>query len=268
MSALSNGENMLSEEKIRGYIANESLQNIKIFTYDMTDSTNTRAREHYASEHPSGPCVFIANGQTAGRGRRGRSFDSSRGAGIYMSILTDGGEFDMSMLTVHAAAKFSRAIDSVCGLSVGIKWVNDIFVSGKKLAGILAEGEYDCEGRQKYAVTGIGINLTQREFPPEIKDIATSVEAECGRVPDINRLAAALIDEFFRAADSAQLLREYRARSVVIGKRICARRISGGELECEVLGITDSGALLVKCRDGGETELISAEVSIFKNDEQ
>ncbi len=253
----------LSEEKIRANITNKSLQNINVFTYDITDSTNTRAREHYRAGGKM-PAVFIAKGQSAGRGRRGRSFDSEPGAGLYISFLFSR-EKDTDLLTVEAAVKCARVISELCGISVGIKWVNDLFISDRKLGGILAEGELDSSGAQCCAILGIGINLFDRTFPLELADIATSVEAEGGRVPDINLLAARLTEEFFRSEPKAQLLDEYRNLSTVIGKQVRARRILGGEFDCTVLAVKDSGALLVRHSDGTEEELISAEVSIRKN---
>ncbi len=262
MNLINRETGMLSEDKIRKHITNKSLQNLKIVLYDITDSTNTRAREYCKSIGAELPAVFIANGQSAGRGRRGRSFDSARGAGIYISFLFDCLDYNRSLLTVKAAVKCARAVASVSGLSVGIKWVNDIFFSGKKLAGILAEGEYDTAGRQKYAIVGIGINLFKREFSPELSDIATSIEAETGASPDRDALIGRLIDEFFRDECEADILNEYRERSTVLGKEVIARRIGGGEFECSVIGITDSGALLVRTDDAKEEELVSAEISI------
>ncbi len=264
MKAEKTESNVLSEERIRAYIANKDLQNLKIFTYDMTDSTNTRAREYYRSENPALPAVFIADGQTAGRGRRGRSFDSRRGAGIYISFLLDGELCESPTLTAECAVKCARAIETATGLRAGIKWVNDLFASGKKLAGILAEGERDAgTGRQKYAVVGIGINLLKRDFPKELSDIAISIEECTGEPPDRLRLLGALICEMLSSEYSrAELMKQYRGRSTVIGKNVAARRISGGEFECTVLGITDSGTLLVRHEDGRCEELISAEISI------
>ncbi len=255
-------ENTLSEKSIREYIENKSLQNLKIFTYDMTDSTNTRAKEYYNMRQGGLPAVFIANGQSAGRGRRGRSFDSERGAGIYISFLTDF-SFDTELITVRTAVKCAEAIEDVTGLHVDIKWVNDIFSSGKKLAGILAEGEYDSTlGRSAYTIVGIGINLLNREFPQELSGIVTTLETETGNPPNRERLAARLIERFFEIGNERDILDKYRARSSVIGKEVIARRIGGEEFSCTVVGISDSGALSVRHTDGSTEDLISAEVSI------
>ena len=237
---------------------------MKFFRYEMTDSTNTRAREYaklYGADEPS---VFIAEGQSAGRGRRGRTFDSQKGAGLYISFLfrPRGAAADAVRITAKAAVALSRAIERVCGLSVGIKWVNDIFADGKKLAGILTEGEIDSEGGFRYAVCGIGVNLLSREFPDGLSDIVTTLEDCIGKKPDREKLIEALTEEFFAERAEAEIMQEYRERSVVIGRRVNVRRISGGSFSAFVIGITDDGALLVRTDGGGQEALISAEVSL------
>lgn len=260
-----NNAAVLSEKQIYAQIVNEDLHNIRIFTYDMTDSTNTRAREYAKCGSVELPCVFIAGGQYAGRGRRGRAFDSERGAGLYISFLfkPEGDAPDLTSVTARAAVKVCRAIESVCDISLGIKWVNDVFVNEKKLAGILTEGEFDSErGGFAYLICGIGINLLNRAFPDEISDIATSVEKETGYLPDVNLLAARLICEFFSDDEPCAVMEEYRRRSTVIGKRVEVRRISGETFFAKADTITDSGALAVRRDDGAVEELVSAEVSI------
>ena len=253
---------VLSRERILENIANNSLQNKKLFLYGMTDSTNTRAREHAAGGFDGQPCIFIAEGQYSGRGRRGRSFDSERCAGLYISFLFKPTEKsrDVASVTAEAAVKVCRAVESVCDITVGIKWVNDIFVNGKKLAGILTEGEFDSCGELSYLVCGIGINLKKRTFPDEISKIATSVEEVTGVMPDINLLAAKIITEFFWENDG--YMNEYRERSTVLGKRVEVRRLTGERFFALADSITDAGALSVIKDDGTRETLISAEVSL------
>lgn len=237
---------------------------MKIFKYKITDSTNTRAKEYAKDGHAEMPALFIADGQTAGRGRRGRSFDSALGAGLYMSILfrPDSDTADAARITVRAAVSVCRAIHSLYGTHVGIKWVNDIFFGGRKLAGILTEGEIDGDGGFRYAVCGIGINILSREFPEEISGLVTTLEDISGARADRDRLSKRIVEEFFADRDFSDIIEEYRSLSVVIGKRVQVKRISGESFFAEVLDITDGGALLVS-RDGGVIEeLISAEVSV------
>lgn len=238
---------------------------MKIFKYEITDSTNTRAKEYAKDEHAEMPALFIADGQTVGRGRRGRSFDSESGAGLYMSILfrPDSDTADAARITVRAAVSVCRALRSLCDARVGIKWVNDIFFDGRKLAGILTEGELDGDCGFRYAICGIGINLLSREFPEEISGLVTTLEDISGARIDRDLLSERIASEFFAERDFSDIIEEYRSLSVVIGKWVEIKRISGESFFAEVLDITDEGALLV-LRDGGvREELISAEVSVI-----
>ena len=236
---------------------------MKIFRYEITDSTNTRAREYAKLNSIDEPVAFIADGQSAGRGRKGRSFDSEKGAGLYISFLfRPNGDADFVGITVKAAVAVAKALETVFGLSVGIKWVNDIFIGERKLAGILAEGEFDQGGNLSYAVCGIGVNLLKRKFPPDLADIVTTVEDNIGEKPNRDALAEALASEFFKDTDYAQILEEYRRRSVILGKRIEVRRISGESFFAKAIEISDTGALVVLSDTGERLELISAEVSL------
>lgn len=237
---------------------------MKIFRYEITDSTNTRAREYAKSERPELPAVFIADGQTSGRGRRGRSFDSESGAGLYISILFKpcGAARDAVKITLRAAVSLCRALRSACGLSAEIKWVNDLLVGGKKLAGILTEGEIDSNGNLEYAVCGIGVNLNSRKFPPELSDIVTTVEDNTGKRPDREELTEALLSEFFGDADDFEIIEEYRRLSAVVGRRVEVRKLTGETFYARALEITDGGELVVEREDGSLESLISAEVSL------
>ena len=255
----------LSLEGVKANIVNKELQNTEIFVYDTTDSTNTRAREHAEGGFSGKPCVFLARGQHAGRGRRGRSFDSQYGMGLYISFLLkpEVEAEGISAFTAKAAVKVCRAIESICGVTLGIKWVNDIFVNGKKLAGILTEGEFNSDGKGfSYLVLGIGINLVRRTFPEELSEIATTLEDASGEAVDANLLAAKVITELLSDSSCADFMEEYRRRSTVIGKTVEVRRLSGETFYARAESITDSGALVVSREGGQMEELISAEVSI------
>ena len=237
---------------------------MKFFRYEITDSTNTRAREYAKSENPELPSVFIADGQTAGRGRRGRSFDSESGAGLYISFLfkPHGAARDAVKITLRAAVALCRALRRVAGLSAEIKWVNDILVGGKKLAGILTEGEIDADGKFVYAVCGIGVNLNSRKFPPEIADIATTVEDETGKKPSREEFIEALISEFFAEASDSEIIDEYRKLSAVIGRRVEVHKLTGEVFSARAVDITDGGELLIEDVCGNIQALVSAEVSL------
>ena len=241
---------------------------MKIFKYDITDSTNTRAREYAKSENPTFPAVFIADGQSDGRGRRGRSFDSERGSGLYISILFKprGIASDAVRITLRAAVALCRALSRTTGLEAEIKWVNDILVGGKKLAGILTEGEINSRGEFEYAVCGVGVNLASRAFPPELAEIVTTVEDNTGTAPDRDLLAEALISEFFADADDFEIMDEYRRRSAVIGKRVEVHKLTGEVFFATAVEITDAGELVVEDEYGRRESLISAEVSLKLKD--
>lgn len=237
---------------------------MRVFKYGMTDSTNTRAREYAKSEGGELPAVFIADGQTEGRGRRGRSFDSELGAGLYISFLflPKGRGATPADITVRAAVALIRSLKKAFGLSAEIKWINDIFVGGRKLAGILAEGEFNDAGELSYAVLGIGVNLKDRKFPEEISDIATSVEAHVGGEPDREGFAKILTEQFFSVLAEQSVIEEYKSYSCVIGKQVLVRRMSGESFSAKVLDITPGGELLVLREDGERELLFSAEISI------
>ena len=237
-----------------------TVNGIKIFNYDIIDSTNLAAKEYAGGENSHFPAVFIAEEQSAGRGRRGRSFDSARGGGLYISFLFRvEKEFDAAEITLGAAVKLCRVIEELSGINPGIKWVNDIFAGNKKLAGILAEG---AGVDLTYAVCGIGINLYKREFSAELSGIATTLEDECGVRVDKEIFAKRLIEEFFKPEEKAKIINEYRQRSVVIGKRVEVRKILGESCDATVIEIAEDGALIVEREGGVRERLVSAEVSI------
>ena len=235
---------------------------MKIFRYETTDSTNTRAREYARCGSPEIPALFIADRQSEGRGRRGRSFESEKG-GLYATLLFSPERSGNAVfITIRAAVALARAIRTLSGLVVGIKWVNDLFVNGRKLAGILAEGvEFDGDGNLKLCALGFGVNLARREFSPEIADIVTTLEDECGAIVDRDALCLEFVNEFLALNDGEVILSEYRALSVVLGRTVEVRKLTGEVFTATALDISDTGALIVQSGDEVE-ELISAEVSI------
>ena len=226
----------------------------------VTDSTNTLAKRA-AAEKGVRDGFFIAQRQSGGRGRLGRSFLSDDG-GLYLSYLTrpDTSPEDALMLTVRASVAAAEAIEALCGASVGIKWVNDLHLGGKKIAGILTEGAV-AEGGESllYAVIGIGINVHARAFPPELADIATDIE-ESLTVSAAAELSARLIEIEKRPRED--YMAAYRRASVCIGRRV--RVITPTcEYFARAVDIGERGALHV-IREGEEsiTELSTGEISI------
>jgi BirA family transcriptional regulator, biotin operon repressor / biotin---[acetyl-CoA-carboxylase] ligase len=200
----------------------------------LTDSTNERARELVAAGAPHGTLVTAAE-QSAGRGRQGRAWTAPPGSAVLMSlVLRDPHE----LLPLAAAVATCEAVPVECR----IKWPNDVWAAGRKLAGILAEGR----PQEGWAVLGIGLNVTTEEFPPELRDSATSLRLE-GVETDTESILAALLAALERRLEDepAELLSAWRERDALRGRRVRWRDGEG-----TAAGIDDTGALLVDTEDG------------------
>ena len=229
------------------YEIKDILKGHEVEVYDIIDSTNDRAKLLASEGAPSGT-VVVSDTQRRGRGQKGRSFYSQSGSGLYMSIvLRPEIPMEESMkITAYAAVATAEAIESLVPCDVKIKWVNDLYLNGRKICGILTEGATDC-GRLKYAVLGIGINTGKMEFPCELCDIATSVFNETGIEISRSALACEIVKRLESADDS--YMERYRSRSCVIGKR--ARVVSGNrEFEAEIIDIAKNGFLVVRSDSG------------------
>lgn len=234
-----------------------------VFSFE-TGSTNTDLRALAAAGAPTGT-VAVAERQTGGRGRRGRSFASPAG-GAYFSLLLRPALplSDVSSLTGAVAVAVARALEAETGLPVGIKWVNDLFLNGKKAVGILCEATADLEtGMPEYVIVGVGINLTGT-LPPELSGIATTVEGEGGRVPDRAALIARAVREIESVAPSplsTEILFESRRRSVLLGRGVTVFK---GETAtpARAIGINPRGELVVEYEGGKREALSSGEVSV------
>lgn len=231
--------------------------NFSFFKYKTVTSTNTKIKED-AGILPHG-FVLVAEHQTEGRGRMGRSFYSPDETGLYMSILLkkDFGS-NPTLVTTMTAVAVMKAIEKVTGKTAQVKWVNDILLDGKKVCGILTEGAF-ADGKLEYMIVGIGVNTTTADFPDEIKNIAGSVGC------DKDKLLFPLLDCFsdeFDNLESGDFLDFYRERCVTLGKNI--KIISPGKepVEAFAQGIDDDAALLVKYPDGTIGKVSSGEVSV------
>ncbi|MBQ8381055.1 MAG: biotin--[Clostridia bacterium] len=243
----------------------ESLPCAELFYYESTDSTNTRAKELARSGREKRDAFFIAKTQSAGRGRLGRSFSSAEG-GLYLSYLTypDMPAKDVLLLTVFAAVCVCDTVFETAGIRPGIKWVNDVLISGKKLSGILTEGAFDEIGRLKYAVVGIGVNLYDIGFPPEISDIAVSLEGAVGKRVGYSDFALRLCKRLssFDPSENDIYIEKYREYSAVLGKEVRVLD-PGGEYLAAVVAINQDGSLTVIPKGSGEERRVfSGEISI------
>ena len=236
---------------------------LSLFWYDTLDSTNSEAKR-CAAELPL-PAVLVCDTQSAGRGRMGRSFFSPHATGLYFSYLTDRSAPEETVgLTAAAAVATARAIRRVTGVETEIKWVNDLLLRGKKVAGILCE-RFAAAGRL-FTVVGIGINLATAEddFPEELRRKAGSLGVDEDVRP---QLVAALAEELHAllcALPNRSFMVEYRARSAVLGRRV-RYTVNGRTFEGMAARIDDDGALCVET-DGQAVRLASGEISLSYED--
>ena len=257
----------LSPEGICPYLKPE-YSSLTLEVYPEVSSTNTLLRERAAAGAPEGS-VILASAQTAGRGRIGHRFYSPAGTGIYMSLLlrpTDRPAGQAERITTMAAAAACQAIEEVSGCTPGIKWVNDIFLDGRKIAGILTEGSLNSQtGCLDYAVLGIGINVypPSEGFPQELRAIAGSIFSQQQKGGK-NRLAAAFLNHFmdyYKMTDSDLYQEVYRSRSLALGRQIKVITPEG-EKEALALDIDADCHLMVRYEDGSTASLTSGEISI------
>lgn len=244
----------------------ETAQHIRVDVYPQIDSTNNEAKRRARAGDIS-PTLIVADTQTGGRGRLGRTFFSPVGAGIYMTYLwhPDTAAVDAVSVTTAASVAVVRALKSFVALQdadLRIKWVNDIYLSGKKLCGILTEAVTDAgSGRVSALLVGIGINVRPAAFPPELADIATSLG---DLAPARNELIARIVIELRKVLDASDPyahMSDYRAYSLVIGKQV--NTIRGDTVTPGiVLNIDPTGGLIVQRVDGSVETIHSGEVSL------
>lgn len=239
-----------------------------IHHFDTIDSTNTRAKEMAAAGAPHGT-VLIANSQTGGRGRMGRSFHSPAGTGIYLSAILRPNcpAKELMHLTCAVAVASADGIEAATNLRPGIKWTNDLVVGQKKLGGILTELSVNHAGMVEFAVVGIGINCGQKagDFPPEIENIATSLHLCTGEQIDRAQLTAQIVLALEKMCsqlhDMDSILTRYRQDCMTIGREISVVR--GDEIRHgKALDVDASGALVVEFPDDHVEAVNSGEVSI------
>ena len=233
--------------------------------HEQLDSTNNRAKILAAAGARHGTTV-IADSQTGGRGRLGRSFFSPEHSGVYLTVILrpDCAPERATLLTSLAAVAAARAVEKVSDADVKIKWVNDLYLNDKKICGILTEAGFGMEaGRLEYAVTGIGINVNRMVFPPDLRETATSIGNETGISPDRNRLIAEILNELdalYGDLETGAFLEESRRRSNVTGRTVTV--IEGGrQYPARAVEIDDQGRLVIET-GAGRTCLNYGEVSL------
>lgn len=257
---LENETDVLTAEGIRLYLPERYREN-PVEVFRTVSSTNTEAKSAALRGMPDGT-IIAADGQTAGRGRFGKSFYSPEGTGLYMSVILKPHKplSDCTDITMSAAVALIESVEKVCGIRAGIKWVNDIFYNGRKISGILTEAMSDFEsGMAETVIVGMGINIRTESFPEEIAGLAGSL----GVFAERNRLCAEIASRLLDYAESggrAELLNKYRERSIVPGRDITFLQ---GEItrSGRALEIDDNGCLVIETENGRET-LRSGEISV------
>ena len=243
---------------------------------NMTVLPTVNSTNQYLKEKTDAPngFVVIANEQTNGRGRRSRTFLSPKGEGVFLSILLklDGRQNDVCLLTICAAVAVSAAIEKVCGIKADIKWVNDIFCDGKKICGILTEAIISGELRElSTVIVGIGINTGN--VPIEISDIATSVRETAGIRGVRNRLAAEVLNQFettyldyTNRGKQHSIIKSYESKLFIKGKQVYVTNMDQS-YPATVLGIDETGALIVKDNSGDIQHISTGEINLHWNNE-
>ena len=268
--SLSKETDMLSSKIIKNNMPKYSDKfNFKI--YKTVESTNIIARDMAVNGAESGT-VVLAEEQTNGYGRNGKSFFSPYGTGIYMSIILNLKKekklFNSSFITTAAAMAVSKSIEEVSNENTQIKWVNDVFINEKKVCGILTEGAFSFEdGRLDYAVIGIGVNVNfpKNGFPKELDNIAASINLKNDTIntqSDMRNILIAkilenLYDYYF---NDVVFYEEYKKRSFLIGKNVSIN-INDKEHIVRVLDIDETFALIIEFQNGKIDRLISGSVN-------
>ena len=238
-----------------------------LFCYHSLPSTNDVARELAASGASEGVGV-LAFEQTAGRGRQGRSWSSPGGLGLYLSIVLRPRikARESPILTLASAVAVAETLTADFGVAADIKWPNDVMARGRKICGILVESA--TEGDQlQYAVLGIGVNVSQRNFPANLSQPATSVFLELGSEvasEEVLRALLARTDRWYRAAtiDAQRAISRWEELSSYARGREVRIMSPDGSVEGTTRGLTPNGALVIELDDGRIREIVSGEVSL------
>lgn len=285
---LENQADIFSEEIFKDYFSKTypSYRNSQIYCFKEIDSTNSFAkrllsengylRDENQKLTEAGKklhkAIIIAESQTAGRGRSGRTFVSPDKTGIYISIIyaPEGGVSQGTRITAFTAVAICRAIKKLFNIQPSIKWINDIFVEGKKVGGILTEGTANFEtGLIESAVIGIGLNISKnpQAFSGELANIAGSIvqneECNVSRIEFASEVGAQVLSVL--EEDPVLVLKEYKDYSFLIGNKVVVHSLidnEKGDYFAKVVDIDENAGLVVETEDGTVKTLVSGEVSL------
>ena len=261
---LAGGPDRIRAGELAGALAGRTVGR-ELVCLETVDSTNTEVKRRAAAGAAEGLAV-LAEGQTAGRGRRGRSFQSLSGKGLYLSILLRPAVSlaELSQLTAWTAVAVCRGIQSCCGAEPQIKWTNDIYVGDRKLVGILIEHSYSGQTLAR-TIVGIGINVNQTEFDPALPN-PVSMAMVAGRTFDRGEVLEAFRRHIgiryaqLELDERETLQRDYRERMYRLGERHTFRYPDGTPTEASIEGVRPTGELLLRHADGTLREYLFKEI--------
>ena len=275
---LVNSPDLLSRGALMGYLSEMRMRDIEC--YDVVGSTNYEMSKR-AVEGAHQGTVIVADEQLNGRGRKGRSFSSPGGHGIYLTYLmrpsaelkkkiaNSRNNLIWSSITAWTSVTVAKVIEQNCGVRPDIKWVNDLYMKGRKICGILTQSSFDAEVLEvQHILIGIGINVSESydDFPKEIRDIAGSIRSETGTSVSRAKLTADLIQAMDEMVsrwpdDMGEYLEDYKAWNIVPGRDVIVNYGDSTET-VHALRINDNFSLTVRDASGEEKDLISGDVSL------
>lgn len=238
-----------------------------VYHFETAESTNDAAKILGVQGVAEG-AIVVAETQTAGRGRLGRAWLSPPGQGIYASLLLRPPlpPNELPQITLSTAVSLVRALTRTVGVTPGIKWPNDLILKGKKLGGILTEMETESD-QIRYLVVGLGLNVNNTDFPPELAGRATSLLKAEGRSFPRLTILKAWLEEFeilytqFLARGFPEILEEWKQHSVTLGKYVAVRQ-GPRQVEGLAMEVTPDGALVLETARGEEVKVTSGEIIV------
>lgn len=268
-------EDLIGEVKSRQLLDPKAIQSTlhtafvgqRLLTLDEVTSTQHIAQQEAREGCPSGT-VILAEAQTQGKGRLGRTWQSPKGTGIWLSLIVRPNLplTQVPQLTLLTAVALVRGISQVTGIEASIKWPNDVLIQGKKIAGILTE--LQTEGNKvQYVIIGLGLNVNQQQsdFPQDLAEIATSLRAVKGEVLDRTKLIASILIQWeelfslYEAKGFTFIKTLWETYALALGETIVARTLQGS-ITGRALGITDDGTLLLEDAHGNVHQIYSADI--------
>lgn len=230
------------------------MRKIETMHFSVLNSTSTYAKENVSSLNL--PSLIIADSQTNGRGRQGKSFYSPADSGLYMTLVFEV-EKSFPLITPAAAVAVCEALEETAQINSQIKWVNDVYLNGKKVCGILSEAT-KCNGNALYII-GIGINLTTEIFPEDLT-VAGSLGVSLDKAELAEKISKKILD-YIDSPDDKRIIQEYKKRLFIIGRDISFTQ-NGIDFTAKVKDINEFCHLITELPDGTEKVLLSGEISI------